>query len=220
MKKTVILLLVLFVCNFGFSQKGRISNDNSIGLQKALNEIKGVTEELSNSGEIEGDFDVSIKFNNIITDDSGFELKILIFNFKKTRNQSIDNSFTSKYKFSATKKSSEKAFVYQQSLASALKSGIEAYQNTNSGILNKNGFNVTVSFTISKSSSAEGSYTIIEPISIGASRSRTKKSVHTVTIDFKPKKEEKPSETNELIKKTNQLLEKTNRLLENSKENE
>jgi hypothetical protein len=213
MKNFALLLLTFIICNTGFAQKGGVKNDNSIGLQKALNEIKDVTEELSNSGEIEGDFDVSIKFNNVVTDETGFELSILFLSFKKSKNKSIENTFTSKYKFSASKKSLLNPFIYNQSLSKALKSGIEAYQNTDAGILSKNGFNLTISFTITKSISGDGSYTI-EPITIGASRSRQKKSVHTITIDFKPKTVVQPSETNELIKKTNILLEKTYKLIE------
>lgn len=184
--KNSLILATLFFFNLSFSQKGSVINQNSIGLQNAINEIKLVTEELSNSGKIEGDFDVSVKFNNVVTDETGFELSLFFLSFKRIKNKSIENTFTSKYKFTATKKKLITPYVYKQSLAEALNSGIEAYQNTDSGLLTKNGFNITMSFTISKSISGTGSYTIT-PITLGASRSRQKKSVHIISIDFTPK---------------------------------
>jgi hypothetical protein len=212
MKNTLLFFALFLFLNTGFAQKGG-NESNALVLQEALDELKKVTDEIATSGMIEGSFDVSIKLNNVVSSESGFELNILFLKFKRSKTQSYDNSFTTKYKFTAKKKNLARPYSFNQNLARAITSGIETYLNANPGDLTKKGFNLTLSFTLSKTLSGEGSGVIVEPITIGASKSRQKKTVHTITIDFKPKEEEAPSKTNELIKETNKLLTETNEIL-------
>ena len=216
MKNVILLTILLMTTLVGFSQKGGSVDMNAISLQSALNEIKLVTDDLKESGELNGDFDVSVKFNDVVSDEYGFELKILFISLNRKKSRSIDNSFTAKYKVSVGDKISIVPKDPQYSLAKALKSGIDAYQNTDAGDLTKNGFNVTVSFTFNSSLAGEGSYEFLQPVTISASKGRQKKSVHTVTIDFKPKKVSGLSNTDKLITKTNELIEETNKILTES----
>jgi len=186
MRNLLTLLGFCFFINAGLAQKNG-NEENSVVLQKALNELKEVTSEVASSGMIEGTFEVSIKLNNVVSSDSGFELNVLFLKFKKSKKQSYDNSFTTKYKFNAVKRFASKPYSFEQNLAKAITSGIQTYQSVKSGDLEKNGFNITLAFTLSKSLSGEGSGVIVKPITIGASKSRQKKVIHTVTIDFKPK---------------------------------
>jgi len=188
MKKVNLIILALLIATISIAQKGEKPKNSPIELQAALDEIRKVTDEIVDSGEIEGEFDVTVKFNNVITDESEFELKILILTFKKSKSKSVENSFTFKYKFSTEKISASVPFNFTQNLAKALKSSIVAYQRTDSGNLNKNGFSTAISFTISRSRSMGGSIAIIEPITIGGKKGRSRKNVHTITIDYTPKK--------------------------------
>jgi hypothetical protein len=192
--KTVRLLLVLsfliILCTLGLNaQHVHGTTNNALGLQTALDEIEKVTDELITSGKIEGNFDVAVKFNNVVTDDTDFELKILFLKFKKSKSSSITNSFTYKYKFSAFKRNNLKANQLKLDLAKTLSSGIRAYQNTTPNNLQKNGFTLTVGFTIINNGQGRAGVSILEPVTINASKRRQRKSVHTITMTFKPKKE-------------------------------
>jgi len=179
-------LLFLFLCITPillFSQKP-LSNE-AVAVEVALEQIKEATAELSRTGYFNGRFDVRVRFNNVVSDDNGVDFNIWFLSFNTRRNKSINNSYTAKYTFSTTEKSSLIPLKFKNNLAKVLNNGIQAYKNVSPGAMSRNGFEIVSSFTLEKSIGGGGSV-VIAPVTIGAIKKRSKRSVHSVTLTFTP----------------------------------
>lgn len=220
MKKIITLFIIvpLLVSN-SFAQKDKSSRSNpksKVALETVLNELKKVTDEISNISSLDGQFEVSIKLNDVIANESGVKFSVLFFSFNKSRKKTIDNSFTTKYKFQVGKSDSAKGFTIK--FAEYINEQIQAYVNSYSGELIKNGFSINTSFTIEKSGGLSGSDIELKPITFGFNAKRNKKSIHSVTIEYKPTKSIDSSDalkkSIELNEKSSELINTANKLLE------
>ncbi|CAZ98448.1 trypco2 family protein [Zobellia galactanivorans] len=183
--KHILLLFVLTLPLNVTGQKSKL-NDESVAVATALEKVKEATSELAQNGYFNGTFDVSVKFNDVVSDENGLEFKIWFLSFTKQRNRSIDNSYTANYQFETTEKTSLTAYEFSSDLAEILSNGIQAYKSVEPYPLTRNGFEIVSSFTLERS--GEGGASIeLSPISIGATKKRQRKSVHTITLTFSPK---------------------------------
>jgi len=214
--KRIIFLLVFALPIFIYCQKTKVTNE-AVAVGTALEKVKEATSELSRTGFFDGTFDVSVKFNNVVSDENGVEFKIWFLSFKKQKNKSIDNSYTAKYQFKTSEKSEVSALKFTNDLAAILNNGIQAYKSVEPKPLSRNGFEIVSSFTLERS--GEGGVSLeISPITIGATKKRQRKSIHTVTLTFTPKPKVKPVDELDLLKKSDEVITKSNELLKMSKE--
>ncbi|MEM1323650.1 MAG: hypothetical protein AAGG75_25540 [Bacteroidota bacterium] len=179
----ILLSIIFFSLSFVFLL---CQNQTSSDLGSVLDELASVFDEIEDSGIIEGKFEIKVTLNNVVSDNDGLSLKILFFEFKKSAKRIYDNSFTANYTVEVKEKIRSNAYNFNQRLANDIILGIAAYQESSDERFEKTGFKLKIAFTLSTDVSLGGETVVIEPISVGFNRRRSRKTVHTVEIVYKP----------------------------------
>lgn len=188
-----ILVSLLLICSITHAQNSKspdvkeISNQDIeiLALSKVLDSIKGAFKELKEGGQFVGKAEVDLSFNNVTTVEKNGEINLYIFKIGKKRK--TDKSRTITYSFEIDKSTANKSFQLKKELAKSINRAIAGFKTIKElgTEISAKSFTVEIGFTM-EDNGTRGIKFDIAPVMISGSRSKTRKTVHTIKIKINP----------------------------------
>jgi len=177
MKKTVLLIIILFCNTYLFSQV------QTEPLNKVLQSVSKSLNELETKTDLPAPVKVSVSLKTEVTKETNGGIKILFFKLGRKWKREQANEISYSFKI-IPKENFDKAEI-EEELTKAMKNAIDEAMKIENGELELTDFTVEISFVLERTNEVGGEYEIIAlPITASLGRSWKKKAVHTIKITF------------------------------------
>lgn len=184
MKKLPFIILLLLAQSVFCQNNNEEEQEETVALEEVIVKVQEALNEIKLSGDFQGNIDVSVNFESVVTKKTEGTFKILIFKFGKGVTRTESSSMTFDFLIERTQ-GIVKAHDFKEKLAGAINESMKSYNQAKPsfGLLKPKKATIKVAFTIEKNTSGSGEFEIL-PVTLGASRSITNKSIHYVQITF------------------------------------